>query len=147
MTVLEGDKEIGNLEEEEVAIIEEIAEVLERRQKDKLSALRDIPKKKLLEGTATTDQVLCKFKIQSITKINELFYAGAAIVICRLRVKINKVAERKEPMCQLESSKDKEVNNVRHWQTLEREYSIRVKTLGVVIEELKQIIVATAAKA
>ena len=51
MTVLEGDKEIDNLEEEEVAIIEEIAEVLERRQKDKLSALRDIPKKKLLEET------------------------------------------------------------------------------------------------
>ena len=105
---------------------------------------------------------MCKFKIQSITKINELFYAGAAIVICRLRVKINKVAERKEPiwrrrlqnkikeltkeLSQLESSKDKEVSNVRHWQTLEREYSIRVKTLGVVIEELKQIIVATAAK-
>ena len=104
---------------------------------------------------------MCKFKIQSITKINELFYAGAA-VICRLRVKINKVAERKEPiwrrrlqnkikeltkeLSQLESSKDKEVSNVRHWQTLEREYSIRVKTLGVVIEELKQIIVATAAK-
>ena len=38
-------KEIGNLEEEEVAIIEEIAEVSERRQKDKLPALRDIPKK------------------------------------------------------------------------------------------------------
>ena len=38
---------------------------------------------------------------------------------------------------QLESSKDKEVSNVRHWQTLERKYSIRVKTLGVIIEELK----------
>ena len=32
LTALEGDEEIGNLEEEEVAIIEEIAEVLERRQ-------------------------------------------------------------------------------------------------------------------
>ena len=104
---------------------------------------------------------MCKFKIQSITKINELFYAGAAIVICRLRVKINKVAERKEPiwrrrlrnkikeltkeLSQLESSKDKEVSNVRHWQT-ERKYNIRVKPLGVVIEELKQRIVAIAAK-
>ena len=36
MTVLEADEEIDNFEEEEVAIIEEIAEVLERRQKDKL---------------------------------------------------------------------------------------------------------------
>ena len=35
LTALEADEEIGNLEEEEVAIIKEIAEVLERRQKDK----------------------------------------------------------------------------------------------------------------
>ena len=52
LTALEADEVIGNLEEEEFAIIEEIAGVLERRQKDKLPALRDIPKKKLLEETA-----------------------------------------------------------------------------------------------
>ena len=87
----------------------------------------------------------------NITKTNELFYAGAVAVTNRLGVKIDKAAERKEPMwkrrfqsqikqlskalSQLESSK--EVSNVRHWQTLERKYSIRVKTLGVIIEELK----------
>ena len=74
--------------------------------------------------------------------------------------KINKVVERKEPMwrrklqnkikelrkdlSQLESSK--EVSNAWHQQTLERKYSIRLKTLSVVIEELKQKIVAIAAK-
>ena len=51
LTVLEAVEEVGNLEEEEVAIIEEIAKVLERRNKDKLPALRDIPKKKLSEKT------------------------------------------------------------------------------------------------
>ena len=45
LTALEADEEIGNLEEEEVAIIEDIVKVLERRQKDKLPALRDIPRK------------------------------------------------------------------------------------------------------
>ena len=55
LTALEADEEISNLEEEEVAIIEEIAEVLERRQKDKLPALRDIPNKKLSEETAKVD--------------------------------------------------------------------------------------------
>ena len=150
LTSLEADEQIGNLEEEEFAITEKIVEVLERRQKDKLPALRDIPKKKLLEETAMVDKVLSKFKIHSITKTNELFYAGAVVVTNRLGVKINKAAERKEPMwrrrlqnkikelrkdlSQLESSKDKEVSNVRHWQTLERKYSIRVKTLGVAIE-------------
>ena len=73
VTALEADEEIGNLEEEEVTIIEEIAEVLERRQQDKLPALRDIPKKKLLEKTDKGDKVLCKFKTYSIRKTNELF--------------------------------------------------------------------------
>ena len=95
LTALEADEEIGNLEEEEIAIIEKTAELLERSQKEKLPTLRDIPKKKLLEETA---------------KLH------------------------------------KEVSNVRDWQTLERKYSIRLKTLGVVIEELKQGIVAIAAK-
>ena len=48
LTALEADEEIGNLGEEEVVIIEKIAEVLERRKKDKLPVLRDIPKRKLL---------------------------------------------------------------------------------------------------
>ena len=46
MTALESDEEIGNLEEDEVAIIEEIAELLERRLKDKLPTLRDILKRR-----------------------------------------------------------------------------------------------------
>ena len=55
LTALEADEDIGNLEEEKVAIIEEIAEVLERRKKGKLPAVRDIPRKKLLEETAKAD--------------------------------------------------------------------------------------------
>ena len=35
---------------------------------------------------------------------------------------------------------------MRHWQTLERKYSIRIKTSSVFIEELKQRIVNIAAK-
>ena len=97
---------------------------------------------------------MCKLKTHSITKTNELLYGGAVVVTNRLGVKINKAAERKEQMwrrrlqnkikelredlSQIESSKDKEVSNVRHWQTLARKDSIRVKTLGVVIEESKQ---------
>ena len=127
LTALESNEEIGNLEEEGVAIIEEIAEVLERRQKYKLSALRNVPKKKLLKEI--TKCKLSKFKTHSITKTNKLFYAGAVVVTNRLGVKINKSAEKKEPMwrslqnkikelrkdlSQLESLKDKEVRNVRH---------------------------------
>ena len=62
LRALETDEEIGNLEEEDFAIVEEIAEVLERRQKGKLPALSHISEKKLLEETAKVDEVLCKFK-------------------------------------------------------------------------------------
>ena len=107
------------------------------------------------------DKVLRKFNTHSSTKNNELFCAGAVVVTDKLGVKINTAAERKEPMwrrrlqnkmnelkrdlSQVESSKDKEVSNSRHWQT-ERKYSIRVKTLGAIIQEMKQGIVTIAAK-
>ena len=73
---------------------------------------------------------MSKFKTHSITKINELFYAGAFVVTNRLGVKIDKVAGIKKPMWkrrlqnkskelrkdlnQLEASKDKGISNFRH---------------------------------
>ena len=148
------------LDEEEVTIATEIAEVIERGRKNQLPALRNVPRKKLLEKTAKVDKVLSKFKTQSITKTNELFYAGAVVVTNRLGVKIGKKAGRKEAMwkrrlqnkikelrkdlSQLEASQDKDISNFRHWERLERKYS--VKRLNVVIEELKQRITAIAAK-
>ena len=84
--------------DEEVAIVMEIADVIERGRKDKLSALRNVPKKQLLDETAKVDKVLSKFKTHSITNTNELFYAGAFVATNRLGVKIDKVAGRKEPM-------------------------------------------------
>ena len=119
-------------------------------------------KKKLLEETPKVDKVLRKFKTQSITKTNELFYAEAVFLSNRFGVTIDKVAGRKESMwkrmlqnkikelrkdlSQLEASKDKDSSNFRHWERLERNYSIRVKRLNVVIEELRQRITAFAAK-
>ena len=94
---MEAEEQADSLDEEEVAIVMEIAEVLKRGRKNKLPALRNVPKKKLLEETAKVDKVLSKFKTHSITKTNELFYAGA-VVTNRLGVKIDKVAWRKEPM-------------------------------------------------
>ena len=109
MTGLKAQEEICNLEEEEVAIIEEIAEVLARRQKDKLSALRDVPKKKLAEEIAKVDKILCKFIAHNITKTNELFYVGAVNVTNRLEVKIKKASEKREPMLRRLENKVKEL--------------------------------------
>ena len=88
------------------------------------------------------DKVLSKFKTHSITRANEVFDAEAAVTN-RLVVKNDKLARRKEPIwkrrlqnkikevrkdsSQLEASKDKDISNFRHWERLERKYSIRVK--------------------
>ena len=92
------EEQAHNLDEEEVAIVMEIAEVIEKGRKDKLPAVINVPKKKLLEETAKVDKVLIKFKTHGITKTNELFYAGAFVVTNKLGSKIDKVAGRKEPM-------------------------------------------------
>ena len=158
---MRAEEQADIIDEEDVAIVMEIAKVIERGGKDKLPALRNVPKKKLLEETTKVDKVLSKFKTHSIIKANELFYAGAFVVTNRLGVKIDKVAGTKEPMwnrrlqnkikelqkdlSQLEPSKDKGISNFRHWERLERKYSIRVKRLNVV-QKLKQRITPIAAK-
>ena len=58
----------------------------------------------------------------------------------------NKIKELRKDLSQQEASKDKDISNFRHWGRLERKYSMRVKRLNVVIEELKQRITAIAAK-
>ena len=58
----------------------------------------------------------------------------------------NKIRELRKDLGQLEALKDKGISNFRHWERLERKYSIRVKRLNVVVEELKQRITAIAAK-
>ena len=50
----------------------------------------------------------------------------------------NKIKGLRKGLSQLEALKDKDISNFRHWKRLERKYSIRVKRLNVVIEELKQ---------
>ena len=137
------EEQADSIDEEEVTIVMEIAEMIERGRKVKLPAPRNVPKKKLLEKTIKVEKILSKFKTHSITKTNELFYAGAAIVTNRLGVNTDKVAGRKEPMwkrrlqnkikelrkdlSQLEASKEKDISNFRHWERLERKYSIKEK--------------------
>ena len=92
------EEQADSTDEEEVAIGMEISEIIDRGRKDRLAALRNVPKEKLLEKTAKVDKVLSKFKTDSITMTNKLFYAGAVVAANRLGVAIDKVAGRKEPM-------------------------------------------------
>ena len=71
-------EQADSLDEEEVPIVMEISEVVERGRKDKLPALRNVPKK--------VDKVLSKFKT-----LMKLFYTGAVVVTNRSGVNIDKV--------------------------------------------------------
>ena len=64
------EERANSLDEEEVTIVMEITEVIEWGKKDKLPALRNVPKKKLVEETAKVDKGLSNFKTHSITKTN-----------------------------------------------------------------------------
>ena len=55
------EEQAGSIDEEGVAIVMDIAEVIEKIRKDALPALRNVPKKKLLKETAKVDKVLSKF--------------------------------------------------------------------------------------
>ena len=56
------EEQADSVNEEEVVILMEVAEVIERGRKDKLLALRNAPKKKLLDETANVDKFLSKCK-------------------------------------------------------------------------------------
>ena len=79
-TEMGAEEQVDSLDREEVPILIEIAEVIERGRKDRLPALTNVPKKKLLGETAKVDKVLSKFKTHSITKTNELFYEGPVVL-------------------------------------------------------------------
>ena len=57
----------------------------------------------------------------------------------------NNIKELRKDLSQLEALKDKDIGTSRHLEKLEK-YSIRVKRLNVVTEELCQRITAIAAK-
>ena len=71
--------------------------------------------------------------------------AGRKELMSKRRLQ-KKIKELRKDFSQLEASKDKDISNLRHWERLERKYSIRVKRLNAVIEELKQRITAIVAK-
>ena len=52
------EEQADSVDEEEAAIVMEIAEVIEKVRKDRLPALRNVPKRKLLEETAKVDKVI-----------------------------------------------------------------------------------------
>ena len=72
---MEAKEQAENLDEEEVAIVMELAEAIERGRKDQLPALRNVPKKKLLGEVSLKHIVLqrlmnCSLQEQLLIQID-----------------------------------------------------------------------------
>ena len=83
------EEQADSLDEEEVGIVKEIEEVIERGRKD-VTRCQKCAKEEIIRRDLSR-LILSTFKTHTITKTNELFYVGDAVVTNRLGVKIDKV--------------------------------------------------------
>ena len=65
---------------EDITILEKMRNVLSQETRERLTPMSGIEKHILLEAIRKVDQVMNKIEIGNITKLNDLVYAGAAVV-------------------------------------------------------------------
>ena len=116
LPVMGAEDQADTLDEEEFAIAMELAEVIERGRKDRLPALRNMPKKKLLEETAMVTNRLG-------VKIDKV--AGRKEPVWKRRLQ-NKIKELRKDLSQLEASKDKDISNFRHYKIVILNYRKKI---------------------
>ena len=75
---------------EKITILEKMRNVILKETREKLPPPRGIEKHRLLEATRKVDEVLNKIEVGNITELNDLVYAGAAVVREMLGVKSRK---------------------------------------------------------
>ena len=79
---------------ENVTIFEKkMRNVLSKKTRERLPPLRGTEKHRLLEATRKVDEVMNKIEVENITELNDLVYAGAAVVTEMLRAKNRKSTE------------------------------------------------------
>ena len=64
--------------------------MLLKETRERLPRLRGIEKHRLLEATRKVDEVMSKIEVGNLTELNDLVYAGAAVVMEMLGIKNRK---------------------------------------------------------
>ena len=142
-------------------MIEKMEEIL-NINRVRLPSLRGIDRRKLEISVQKVDAVLQKIETTDITSTNDLIYADAVIVNEIVGVKSSGKTTDKEPWWKRRLQKqvselNKDLGRVnalmqekkikqKHKDELQRRYKIKKKGLGVVREEIKQIIIAKTGK-
>ena len=127
-------------------------------KREKLQSIRHIDKKRIIAEVKKINDVMAYVPIDNITELNDTFFVSAAIVTKRL---IKNRTEREEPPwrrrlkkkvleIQQDLSKVKEAMNRKYndrmRRKMEKRFDIKRKGYQQVLEELKQRLIALAAK-
>ena len=78
---------------EDMTIFEKMCNVLSKETRERQQPLRGIEKHRSLEATRNVDEVTNKIEVRNITELNDLVYAGAAVVTEMLGIKNRKSTE------------------------------------------------------
>ena len=138
---------------EDMTILEKMCNVLSKETRERLPPLRGIEKHRLLEATRKVDEVTKKIDIGNIAELNDLVYAGAAVVTKMLGIKKRK-STRREPWWKrkMEAQVKQLSKNLGHINTLtqrknikkkhkdelERRYKLKRRRLSVTRDEIKE---------
>ena len=140
-----------------------IDEIIEQMKSDETPPnLRNVERKRLKLIVDEVNDILKFIPSEDITTINQLLKAAGCVVARKLGVKKRESKPKEEPMwkkrikskvntlrkdlSRLDRWDKKELHNDGIKEQLEMKYKVKNKGLNVVIEELKQRIVATSAK-
>ena len=146
--------------EEEIQLVKEIMEQMEKDETP--MNMRNVERDKLVKKVKEIDKVLKEIPTERITDTNKVLNAAGCIVGKKLGVKKRKAREAKEPewkkrlnmqinelrkdLSRLQKWKENQLLNTVTRERLERKYSTKKKGLSMVIEEVKQRVIAKAAK-
>ena len=150
-----------DIDEENLQIANEIIESMETCESP--PNLRHIERKKLKEEVKKVNEALKYMTTQNITDTNKLLKAAGCVVAKRLGVKKkkkggkvkepwwkrrikNKIEKMRKELSRLDRWKKQEVRNQRLKEEMKKKYQMKNKSIDVVIEELKQRIVANSMK-
>ena len=153
-------EDLNELSEEQRKLVEEIKTKRERlpNLREKLPNIRHIDKKKIMTEVKKINDIMEHIPIGNITELNDTFYVSAAIVTEKLaknwkkkeeppwrrRIKW-KVQELQQDISRVTEARNRNYND-RLRRKMERRYNIKRKGYQQVIEELKQRLIAMAAK-
>ena len=150
--------------ENEVSLANRMMEIMKNIEKGKIFNCKNINKNKLRNATESVNKIMAGIHIRDLTGIRDILQAGAILVGEMVGAKDPKTKGKKEPYWKRRIMRDlerlrKDLGRIQAWfqgqwkkpkegekDKLNRRYRLREKGFRATMEEIKQRIVAKAAK-